>query len=160
LPAPGGEPPLSDDKKKYLGLAQTEVERLITLVQRTLEFYRPSQGRTTATDVNRLIENVLALANKRLEHGQVRVHTQLQAELAPITAVPDQLTQVLLNLIINAVEAMSNGGTLRPLCRRRATTGWRLRCRTPGRASLPMKPPGFSSRSIPPKPTALDWVWR
>jgi signal transduction histidine kinase/DNA-binding response OmpR family regulator len=105
--------PLSDDKKKYyLGLAQTEVERLITLVQRTLEFYRPSQGRTIETDVNRLIENVLALSQKRLEHGRVRVHTQLQAELAPITAVPDQLTQVLLNLIINAVEAMSNGGTL------------------------------------------------
>ena len=38
--------PLTDEKKKYyLGLAQTEVERLITLVQRTLEFYRPSQGR-------------------------------------------------------------------------------------------------------------------
>ncbi len=105
--------PLTEDKKKYyLGLAQTEVERLITLVQRTLEFYRPSQGRTSATDVNRLIENVLALSSKRLEHGHVQVHTQLQADLMPIAAVPDQLTQVLLNLIINAVEAMPQGGAL------------------------------------------------
>ncbi len=105
--------PLTDDKKKYyLGLAQTEVERLITLVQRTLEFYRPSQGRASATDVNRLIENVLALTSKRLEHGRVQVHTQLQPDLPSITAVPDQLTQVCLNLIINAVEAMPTGGTL------------------------------------------------
>jgi two-component system NtrC family sensor kinase len=105
--------PLTDEKKKYyLGLAQTEVERLITLVQRTLEFYRPSHGRRTETDVNHLIENVLALSNKRLEHGRVRVRTQLQADLTRIMAVPDQLTQVFLNLIINAVEAMPNGGTL------------------------------------------------
>ena len=105
--------PLAEDKKKYyLGLAQTEVERLITLVQRTLEFYRPSQGRTSATDVNRLIENVLALSSKRLEHGRVQVRTQLQPDLSPIAAVPDQLTQVCLNLVINAVEAMPTGGTL------------------------------------------------
>lgn len=105
--------PLTDDKKKYyLGLAQTEVERLITLVQRTLEFYRPSQGRASATDVNRLIENVLALSSKRLEHGRVQVRAQLQPDLQPISAMPDQLTQVLLNLIINAVEAMPAGGAL------------------------------------------------
>jgi signal transduction histidine kinase/DNA-binding response OmpR family regulator len=105
--------PLTDEKKKYyLGLAQTEVERLITLVQRTLEFYRPSQGRTITTDVNHLIENVLALSNKRLEHGRVQVRTQLQPDLPLIAAVPDQLTQVVLNIVINAVEAMPAGGTL------------------------------------------------
>ena len=105
--------PLTDEKKEYyLGLAQTEVERLITLVQRTLEFYRPSQGRRTATDVNRLIDNVLALSHKRLEHGRVLVRTQLQPDLSPIAAVSDQLTQVFLNLIVNAVEAMPEGGTL------------------------------------------------
>jgi two-component system NtrC family sensor kinase len=112
--------PLNDEKKKYyLGLAQTEVERLITLVQRTLEFYRPSQGRTSATQVNRLIENVLALTSKRLEHGRVQVRTQLQADLPAIAAVPDQLTQVCLNLIINAVEAMPQGGTLTIVSARR-----------------------------------------
>jgi two-component system NtrC family sensor kinase len=105
--------PLTDEKKKYyLGLAQTEVERLITLVQRTLEFYRPSQGRRAATNVNHLIETVLVLSNKRLEHGRVQVRTQLQPERAAIMAVPDQLTQVFLNLIINAVEAMPDGGWL------------------------------------------------
>jgi two-component system NtrC family sensor kinase len=105
--------PLTEEKKEYyLGLAQAEVERLITLVQRTLEFYRPSQGRPIATQVNRLIENVLALSNKRLEHGRVQVRTQLQPDVTPITAVPDQLTQVFLNLIVNAVEAMPEGGTL------------------------------------------------
>jgi two-component system NtrC family sensor kinase len=105
--------PLADEKKKYyLSLAQSEVERLMTLVQRTLEFYRPSKGHAAPTDVTRLIETVLALSNKQLEHGHVRVQTQLQRDLPLLLAVPDQLTQVLLNLIINAVEAMPNGGLL------------------------------------------------
>jgi signal transduction histidine kinase len=105
--------PLTDDKKKYyLGLAQAEAERLITLVQRTLEFYRPSQGRLIAAEVNHLIENVLALSSKRLEHGKVQVRAQLRPDLPPVIVVPDQLTQVLLNLIINAVEAMPDGGVL------------------------------------------------
>ena len=74
--------PVTDEKKKYyLSLAQTEVERLITLVQRTLEFYRPSKGHAAPTNVTRLIETVLALSNKRLEHGQVQVQTQLQPDL-------------------------------------------------------------------------------
>jgi signal transduction histidine kinase/DNA-binding response OmpR family regulator len=105
--------PLTDEKKQhYLSMAQEETERLITLVQRTLEFYRPSKGRAATTDVNHLIENVLALSNKRLEHGRIQVRTQLQASLPPIVGVPDQLTQVLLNLVINAVEAMPDGGEL------------------------------------------------
>ena len=81
--------PLTAEKKKYyLGLAQAEVERLITLVQRTLEFYRPSQGRLAATNVNRLIENVLALSNERLEHGRVQVRTQFHPTYRPWPPCP------------------------------------------------------------------------
>jgi signal transduction histidine kinase/DNA-binding response OmpR family regulator len=105
--------PLTDEKKQYyLTMAQEEVERLITLVQRTLEFYRPSKGKAVTTDVNHLVDNVLALSGKRLEHGRIQVHTQLTSHLPSIPAVPDQLTQVLLNLIINAIEAMPDGGEL------------------------------------------------
>lgn len=105
--------PLTDEKKlHYLGMAQEETERLITLVQRTLEFYRPSKGRAASTDVNHLIENVLALSNKRLEHGRIQVQAHLQTNLPPIVGVPDQLTQVLLNLVVNAIEAMPDGGEL------------------------------------------------
>lgn len=105
--------PLTEEKKQhYLVMAQEECERLITLVQRTLEFYRPSKGRSSPTRVNDLIENVLALSSKQLEHGAIKVHKNLMSSLPEIAAVPDQLTQVLLNLIINAIEAMPDGGDL------------------------------------------------
>jgi signal transduction histidine kinase/DNA-binding response OmpR family regulator len=105
--------PLTDEKKlRYMQMAQEEVERLITIVTRTLDFYRPSKGRLALMQVNTLVESVLALAGKRLEHGRVRVRRKLAVDLPPLSIVPDQLTQVFLNLVINAAEAMSAGGEL------------------------------------------------
>jgi len=104
---------LGEEKEKYyLNMAQEEVQRLIGIVQRTLDFYRPSGGREVLTEVNTLVESVLALANKRLEHGKVRVQRRFSPDLPKLRAVADQLTQVFLNLVINAVEAMPEGGDL------------------------------------------------
>jgi len=106
-------PTLSEEKKaRYLAMAQEEVERLIDIVRRLLEFYRPSRGRRAITDVNRVVDNVLALTNKRLQHGHVVVETQLADDLPLLHVVPDQLAQVFLNIVINAVEAMPDGGNL------------------------------------------------
>ncbi len=96
----------------YLDMAQEEVQRLIHIVQRTLDFYRPSKGREVLTDVNHVVESVLALANKRLEHGKIKVQRRLAPDLPKLQTVADQLTQVFLNLVINAIEAMSEGGEL------------------------------------------------
>lgn len=105
--------PLTEDKKAhYLQMAQEEVNRLITIVTRTLDFYRPSKGRAAPTQVNNIVEAVLALAGKRLEQGRVRVKRRLDSTLPDVRAVPDQLTQVFLNLVINAIEAMPEGGEL------------------------------------------------
>ncbi len=105
---------LGEDKRlQYLKMAQVEVQRLIEIVQRMLDFYRPSRGGVLPTDVNSIVENVLALAHKRLQHGHIRVHTCLSSDLPLVPVVSDQITQVFLNIVINAVEAMPSGGDLR-----------------------------------------------
>jgi len=105
--------PLNEEKKtRYLGMAQEEVERLITIVQRMLEFYRSSRGGMAPTDVHTIIENVLALSSKRLQHGKITVTKKLTPDLPAINAVSDQLKQVFLNIVINAIEAMPQGGEL------------------------------------------------
>lgn len=102
-----------EKRGEYLGMAQKEVERLIEIVQRMLEFYRPSKGGIVQVDVNHLLQAALAIADKRIQHGNIRISVRLAEKLPPIRGVPDQLTQVFLNIIINAVEAMPNGGELR-----------------------------------------------
>jgi signal transduction histidine kinase/DNA-binding response OmpR family regulator len=99
-------------QREYLGMAQGEVERLITIVQRMLDFYRPSCGGVEPTDVNRIVEKVLSLIQKRLEHGDIEVHTELTDDLPAVPIVSDQISQVILNLMINAVEAMPTGGRI------------------------------------------------
>ncbi len=103
----------AEKRGEYLGMAQKEVERLIEIVQRMLEFYRPSKGGIVQVDVNRLLRDALAIADKRLQHGNIRISARFAEKLPLILGVPDQLTQVFLNIIINAVEAMPDGGELR-----------------------------------------------
>ncbi len=105
---------LSEAKRfEYLEMAQSEVRRLIEIVQRMLDFYRPSRGGRVTANINEIAENVLALAHKRLQHGQVEVKTDLDPNLPPAYVVPDQIIQVFLNIVINAIEAMPEGGVLR-----------------------------------------------
>lgn len=103
----------AERRGEYLRMAQKEVERLIEIVQRMLEFYRPSKGGIVQVDINRLLQDALAIADKRLQHGHIQVSARFAENLPPILGVPDQLTQVFLNIIINAVEAMPDGGELR-----------------------------------------------
>jgi two-component system NtrC family sensor kinase len=104
---------LGEDKRlQYLTMAQAEVQRLIEIVQRMLDFYRPSRGGVVPTHVNSVLENVLALAQKRLQHGDIQVHTDLNTDLPLIPMVSDQISQVVLNIVINAVDAMPSGGDL------------------------------------------------
>jgi len=101
-----------DKRSEYLSMAQSEVRRLIEIVQRMLDFYRPSRGDMVPADVNQIVENVLALAQKRLQHSNVRVRASLASDLPITSMVPDQIIQVFLNIVINAIEAMPSGGDL------------------------------------------------
>ena len=104
---------LGQDKRlEYLSMAQEEVERLIDLVQRMLDFYRPSKEIVAAVDIEALLDDVLSLAEKRLQHARVMVHRDATSPLPLVDGVSDLLKQVFLNIIINAVEAMPSGGNL------------------------------------------------
>jgi two-component system NtrC family sensor kinase len=106
--------PLDNQKREqYLNMAQQEVTRLIETVQDQLDFYRPSSTQHHATDIHQAIEDVLALARKQLERGKVRVVKAYDPRLPLMNAAENQLKQVFLNLVINAVEAMPKGGELR-----------------------------------------------
>jgi len=101
-----------DKIEMYLNLASGEIERVANIVTRMRDFYRPARDERRPTDIHETLETVLALTNKKLQHANVTVVREW-GELPPIQANPDHLKQVFLNLVLNAIDAMPQGGTLR-----------------------------------------------
>jgi len=96
---------------EVLRVAEREVQRIKSIVSRLLDFARPSNSEPAAVDLQELINEVLLLTAKQLERSGVRVTTQLN--YAPvISGNATQLKQVMLNLVLNAMEAMPDGGDL------------------------------------------------
>ncbi len=100
-----------------------EVERLDRVVGSVLDYARPSKGDAGAVDVNAVVKRTLTvLASDRTEECELR--TELTESLPPVRADAEQLRQVLINLIRNAVQAMGGRGTVQVTTRRRsASTG-------------------------------------
>ncbi|MCX7103646.1 MAG: ATP-binding protein, partial [Methylobacter sp.] len=101
----------SEMRKKYLDMTQQELERLMTTVQRMLDFYRPS-AEFNPVQVLDLLEHVLSLLDQQLRDRKIRVTTSWPARLPSIKAISNQIEQVFINLILNAHDAMLGGGEL------------------------------------------------
>lgn len=98
-------------RMRFLKMAQNEINRLVQIVRRMLDFYRPSSA-MKKFNVNSPIENAIAIAGKRLQQSHIHVEMRLADQLPLVRGSSNQLTQVFLNIVINAIEAMPNGGTL------------------------------------------------
>ena len=97
--------------RELLEYAERDVQRIQRIVSRLLDFARPGQPVFERIEINELIEEVLTFAGKQLEHAHVALETHLAAKHRVHGSV-DQLKQVFLNLVVNAMEAMPKGGTL------------------------------------------------
>jgi signal transduction histidine kinase/CheY-like chemotaxis protein len=105
---------LSEKKRReYLKMANQELDRLMATVQRMLGFYRPGGVERQNIDVVELIRRVIDLLASQLDARGVRVTTNISTKIPPINAVSSQLEQVFINLILNAYDAMPEGGELR-----------------------------------------------
>ncbi|MDH5507373.1 MAG: response regulator, partial [Anaerolineae bacterium] len=108
-----GREELSDEERgNYLTLAQDEMERLMLTVQRMLDFYRPGAIDRKPTDIPELLERVLKLLGQQLVNQDIEVKRQFSKPIPPAVVVSNQMQQVFFNLILNAMEAMPDGGQL------------------------------------------------
>ncbi len=97
---------------RRLEIVRDELTRIAGIVQRLLDFQRPKAGAPELQRIPELLLDVLALADKKMQQAGIRVITDYPDDLPPIQVVSDQIKQVFLNLVLNAVEAMPEGGDL------------------------------------------------
>lgn len=97
--------------KDRLGMIQAQVDRSVVAARRFLEVARPPRSRAPV-DVNALLDDLLILVSPEVQRKGISLTRNLTPGLAPLSADPGQIQELFLNLITNAVEAMSRGGTL------------------------------------------------
>lgn len=102
-----------DKVDRYLEVAGGEVERISAIVRRMRDYYRPTHERLQPTDLLAVLDSVLDLSGRELQHCHVTVERLGCSDLPKVQANPDHLKQVFLNLVLNAVDSMPTGGTLR-----------------------------------------------
>jgi two-component system NtrC family sensor kinase len=102
----------AEQRTEYFELAKTELNRLMSTVQRMLDFYRPGAVAPAKVDLVDLLKHVLDLMAQQLQKRGVRVIVDAPPSLPPVEAVSNQIQQVFINLILNASDAMPDGGQL------------------------------------------------
>lgn len=108
-----GREDLPEEKRKeYFDLARTELERLILTVRRMLDFYRPGATSLEKVDLAEMLQYILNLMSRQLSESNVKVIVDFLGTIPTIKAVGSQMQQVFINLILNAVDAMPDGGVL------------------------------------------------
>ena len=108
--------PAGNDLKRFQ-IAQREVEHLEKLVNDVLIFAKPAPLRRDSTDLRNVVEQALALAEKGIADKRIRVQTRFD-EVPVLKLDAAMLEQAFLNLILNAVDAMGEGGLLKVAVRR------------------------------------------
>jgi PAS domain S-box-containing protein len=98
---------------EYLALARSELRRVAAMVARMRDLHRvPAAEGAHPVGVPNLLEQVLALCRRQCEEHSVHVTRRLDEDTPDVDAVSDQLRQVFLNMVLNAIEAMPDGGNL------------------------------------------------
>jgi PAS domain S-box-containing protein len=104
-------PSLDDEARHYTGLAEAELNRVSHITKQTLSFYRESK-QPIPVSVRQLLDDVLELQQREFQTNRIVLQRKYSSD-GIIYGYPVELRQIFLNLVGNAIQAMSDGGTLR-----------------------------------------------
>jgi signal transduction histidine kinase len=104
--------PDSDPRAKDARIIDAKIEHLNKIVEQILAFARTTEPRLAPVNLNELVDELGLLVRHKLANQNIRLIRQLQPDLPVVMGDATQLEQVFLNLILNAAEAMPEGGTL------------------------------------------------
>jgi len=112
-------PSLAPDTKEtvqklenYLAVAKGEISRLDYIITQFLQALRPVPVKLVMADINDVVKETIELLRPEISNRGVSVEEKLSSDLGPLPFDPGQIKQVLVNLIKNAIQAMTKGGRL------------------------------------------------
>jgi signal transduction histidine kinase len=118
VPGPVGGPPRQLDLAKHVNIIAAEIKRLDEVVAGFLKFARPDELKLQPVMLSTVIHDVAQTITPEAQRRRVTLREECGSDLPAINADQGMLMQAVLNLAINALQAMPEGGSLRLSCRR------------------------------------------
>jgi signal transduction histidine kinase len=109
---------IDPDTKRHIDVIGSEIQRLDRVVQTLVDFTRPVELRLNDIDLRKLVDEVVMLANPAAEQHHVKIERQSGSESLITRVDADLVKQAVLNIVINGVQSMPDGGELRLSLRR------------------------------------------
>ncbi len=104
------ELPENDHRSAYISRIIVEIDRLNKLLLNFFDFAKPKDLQLRNCDLKKIIEDTLFIVQDTARQGHIRIMEFYPTEEVRIKADPDMIQQVLMNMFINALQAMSSGG--------------------------------------------------
>src|SRR5437773_8411620 len=101
-----------DRATEYLASMEEGLRRVQKIVRQLLDFSQQHDPQLSPTDINAVVERVLVLTNHAFVENQIKLDQQLHPDLPPLPVDRHMIEQVLMNLILNAVQAIKGGGLI------------------------------------------------
>jgi signal transduction histidine kinase len=105
--------PVGDPRAKDARIIDAKIEHLNKIVEQILAFARTTEPQLAPVNLNELVDELGLLVRHKLANQNIQLIRDLQLDLPAVMGDAQQLEQVFLNLILNAAEAMPDGGTLK-----------------------------------------------
>ena len=101
-----------EEKKTFMGDVYNQTERIRKIVENLLDFSRQKKQELQEVDLKEIVELSLSLVTNHLKLAKVKQHVDVPDHLPKVHVDSSQIEQVLINLFINAIQAMPEGGDL------------------------------------------------
>ncbi len=106
-----------EDQVKYMDIVISETQRINRMLERMLDFTRPKSPSFQTTNIHKILEDIITLEKDPLSQKEGSFSQIYDPSIPTIQADEDQLRQVFLNLIQNAIQALPDGGEIRLVTR-------------------------------------------
>ena len=103
---------LDDETLEDLSIIKREIDKMEEIINRFLDFARPAEPKFESVNVNQILSDSISLVETRIKGDNIAIETEYDDNLPPITGDKKQLGQVFLNMLLNSIEAMPDGGRI------------------------------------------------